>query len=57
MNKNNGAKPSKKDIELLEILLIDMNLKPGVVNVLIDYVLKINKIKELVDEFFFSTLF
>lgn len=42
MNKNNGAKPSKKDIELLEILLIDMDLKPGVVNVLIDYVLKIN---------------
>ncbi len=45
MNKNNGAKPSKKDIELLEILLIDMNLKPGVVNVLIDYVLKINNNK------------
>lgn len=42
VNKNNGAKPSKKDIELLEILLIDMDLKPGVVNVLIDYVLKIN---------------
>lgn len=42
MNKNNGAKPSKKEIELLEILLIDMDLKPGVVNVLIDYVLKIN---------------
>lgn len=45
MNKNNGAKPNKKDIELLEILLIDMNLKPGVVNVLIDYVLKINNNK------------
>lgn len=45
MNKNNGAKPSKKDIELLEILLIDMDLKPGVVNVLIDYVLKINNNK------------
>lgn len=42
VNKNNGAKPSKKDIELLETLLIDMDLKPGVVNVLIDYVLKIN---------------
>lgn len=42
MSKNNGVRPSKKDIELLEYLLVDMNLKPGVVNVLIDYVLKIN---------------
>lgn len=43
--KNNGAKPTKNDIALLEFLLIDMNLKPGVVNVLIDYVLKINNNK------------
>lgn len=43
--KNNGAKPTKNDITLLEFLLIDMNLKPGVVNVLIDYVLKINNNK------------
>ena len=41
-NKNGGAKPSKSDIQLLEHLMLDMNLKPGVVNVLIDYVLKIN---------------
>ena len=31
--------------KILEYLLIDMNLKPGVVNVLIDYVLKINNNK------------
>lgn len=43
--KNNGGKPTKNDISLLEFLLIDMNLKPGVVNVLIDYVLKINNNK------------
>lgn len=40
--KYNGSKPSRRDLSVLEYLLIDMNLKPGVVNVLIDYVLKIN---------------
>lgn len=43
--KYNGSRPSKKDLEVLEYLLLDMNLKPGVVNVLIDYVLKINNNK------------
>lgn len=43
--KNNKVKPSKTDLLLLEELLIDMNLMPGVVNVLIDYVLKINNNK------------
>lgn len=43
--KYNGSKPSKADISILEYLLIDMNLKPGVVNVLVDYVLKINNNK------------
>ena len=38
--KHNGAEPPKRDIVLLENLLIDYQLKPGVVNVLIDYVLK-----------------
>lgn len=41
-SKHNGAEPVKRDIQLLEDLLIDYKLKPGVVNVLIDYVLKTN---------------
>lgn len=41
-SKHNGAEPVKRDILLLENLLIDYKLKPGVVNVLIDYVLKTN---------------
>lgn len=45
LSKYNGSKPSKQDISILEYLLLDMNLKPGVVNVLIDYVLKINNNK------------
>ena len=44
-SKYNGSRPSKKDLEILEYLIIDMNLQPGVVNVLIDYVLKINNNK------------
>lgn len=43
--KNNNIKPSKNDLAILEMLLIDYNLNPGVVNVLIDYVLKINNNK------------
>ena len=41
-SKHNGAEPTKRDIALLETLLIDSKLQPGVVNVLIDYVLKTN---------------
>ena len=44
-SKYNGAKPTKTDLSLLEYLLIDLNLNPGVANVLIDYVLKINNNK------------
>ena len=40
--KNKGVKPSKKDLLLIEELMIDYELTPGVVNVLIDYVLRIN---------------
>lgn len=40
--KNNGVKPNKNDLALLEHLLLDMDMQPGVVNVLVDYVLKIN---------------
>ncbi len=40
--KNKGTRPNKTDMNLLETLLLDYELNPGVVNVLIDYVLKIN---------------
>lgn len=43
--KNGNTKPNKNDLLLLEELLIDMDLTPGVVNVLIDYVLRINNNK------------
>ena len=39
-SKHNGAEPPPRDVLLLENLLVDCKLKPGVVNVLIDYVLK-----------------
>lgn len=41
-SKCGDAEPVKRDVKLLEDLLIDHKLKPGVVNVLIDYVLKTN---------------
>lgn len=40
--KNKGAKPSPKDLKIIENLTIDFELAPAVVNVLIDYVLRIN---------------
>lgn len=40
--KNNNVRPTKADVAILELLLIDFNLNPGVVNVLVDYVLRIN---------------
>lgn len=40
--KNKGIRPNKADLSLIEELLIDYELTPGVVNVLIDYVLRIN---------------
>lgn len=45
VNKHGGNTPTKNEYSILEYLLIDMNLKPGVVNVLLDYVLKINNNK------------
>ena len=41
-SKHNGSEPTKRDIQLLEDLLIDYGLKPGVINVLVDFVLKTN---------------
>lgn len=44
-SKQNGAEPTSRDLKLLETLMVEYGLKPGVVNVLIDYVLKINDSK------------
>lgn len=41
-SKNNDAEPTKRDMKLVEDLMIDYKLNPGVINVLIDYVLKTN---------------
>lgn len=41
-HKNQGAKPTARDLKLLEKLIIDLELSPAVVNVLIDYVLRKN---------------
>lgn len=43
--KYGGAKPTSKDVNLIESLLVNQELNPGVVNVLIDYVLRINENK------------
>ena len=40
--KYKGAEPTDRDKRLIESLLVDQKLNPGVVNVLIAYVLKIN---------------
>lgn len=45
LGKNKGVKPSKTDLQIIEMLLIDYKLNPGVVNVLVDYVLRINNNK------------
>ena len=41
--KYKGAEPTDRDKKLVESLLIDQKLKPGVVNVLLSYVLKVNQ--------------
>lgn len=40
LSKTHGEKLTKHETDILKYLLIDMNLKPGVVNVIIDYILK-----------------
>lgn len=45
LQKTNGKKLTSHETDILKHLLIDMNLKPGVVNVIIDYVLKSNNNK------------
>jgi len=44
-SKYKSGNPSKTDLKLIEELMIDLDIKPGVMNVLIDYVLKINNQK------------
>lgn len=44
-SKYNGVTPTNRDLRLLETLIVDHDLNPGVINVLIDYVLKVNNQK------------
>lgn len=44
-SKYKNGKVVERDLRLLESLLVDLKLTPGVVNVLIDYVLKVNNQK------------
>ena len=43
--KYHDVKPTSRDLKLLEKLIIDLDLTPAVVNVLIDYVLRKNNNK------------
>ena len=50
--KNNNTEPSSRELKIIESLMVDFNMNPGVVNVLIDYVLRINNnklVKSFVD--------
>lgn len=44
-SKYHGVEPTARDLRLLEYLAIDLELKPSVINVLIDYCLKSNNNK------------
>ena len=44
-SKYHGVEPTSRDLKLLEYLAVDLEMKPAVINVLIDYVLKINNNK------------
>lgn len=43
--KNNGAKPTDRDLKIIENLRVDLELSPAVINVLIYYVLTVNNNK------------
>ena len=45
MTVSSGNEPTRRDLKLVEDLLIDYKLKPGVVNVLLDYILNVNEKK------------
>ncbi len=42
-SKNHGRKPTTRELKVLEHLAIDFELPPGVINVLVDYVLRVNE--------------
>ena len=42
MGKYKGVKTTNRDLKLLEYLAVELNMKPAVINVLVDYVLRIN---------------
>lgn len=44
-NKYHGVKPTNRDIKIVESLIIDLEMPPAVVNVLLDYVLRKNNNK------------
>ena len=44
-SKYKGVRPTARDLKMLEYLVVDLELKPAVVNVLIDYVLRRNNNK------------
>ncbi len=44
-SKYKTGTPSNNDLKIISYLLLDLDLKPGVVNVLVDYVLRINNNK------------
>ncbi len=44
-SKSHGTEPTARDLKLLEHLAVDLDFKPSVINVLIDYVLKSNNNK------------
>lgn len=41
-HKNKGVKPTSRDLKLIEHLAVDFALPPGVVNVLIDYAIRVS---------------
>ncbi len=41
-HKNKGVKPTGRDLKIIEHLAVDFALPPGVVNVLIDYAIRVN---------------
>ena len=49
-SKNKDAEPTKRDMKLIEDLMLDYKLNAGVINVLIDYVLKTNDNKLVRDK-------
>ncbi len=44
-NKYKNVNPTARDLKLLEFLAVDLRLPPAVINVLVDYVLRINNNK------------